>query len=72
MLREIGLADIYTTICAGNIDITQEIKALIEVPKACSFDDQIQCIFMGDGTKHHLIEKSIGENNIGNARLLPY
>ena len=72
LLRELGLVDVYTAIYAGNMGMAQEIEALVEILKACSTNDQIQFIFMGDGTKRHLIEKAIEEYDIGNALLLPY
>ena len=72
LLRELGLENVYTAIYAGNMGIAQEIEALVEILKTCSTEYQIQFIFIVDGTNRHVIEKAIGEYNIGNARLLPY
>ena len=72
LLAELGLADIYTVVYAGNMGLAQEVEVLVEILNACKDDSAIQFLFMGGGAKRQLIQQTIKDSSISNARLLDY
>jgi colanic acid biosynthesis glycosyl transferase WcaI len=72
LLAELGMADCYTIIYAGNMGLAQQVDTLIELVKRCKGINSIQFLFIGGGVKKQLIEETISAHSINNARVLAH
>ena len=56
---------------AGNMGATHSVETILKVARFLR-EDPIQFLFIGDGTKKHLVEEAIRSGELPNVQLLPW
>ncbi len=72
LLNQLGAAECYTAIYAGNMGVAQQVDVLVELIKRCKNMNGIQFLFIGGGVNKQLIEEAISTFSIDNAHVLAY
>jgi colanic acid biosynthesis glycosyl transferase WcaI len=67
--REHGLQDRFVVLHAGNIGLSQNLDAVIDV--ASKLED-VTFLFIGDGVRRQALEEEARKRSLGNVRFLPY
>ena len=69
---ELGLADKFVVLYAGNLGQTQSFDTLLTVAEQLCDQSEIHFLIVGGGTRQEYIERTITERNLQNVTLLPY
>ena len=71
-VREHGLADRFVVQYSGNIGVTHNVEALIDVAECLRGEERILFQIVGRGPRQPVIERLIRERNLGNVQMLPF
>jgi glycosyltransferase involved in cell wall biosynthesis len=67
--REHGLNDRFVVLHAGNIGLSQNLDAVLEVAAALP---EIQFVFIGDGVRKKALQEQAESRSLANVRFFPY
>ncbi len=71
-VREHGLAGKFVVQYSGNIGVTHNVEALIDVAERLRGEERILFQVIGRGPRQPWIERLIRERNLGNVQMLPF
>jgi glycosyltransferase involved in cell wall biosynthesis len=71
-VREHGLEGKFVVQYSGNIGVTHNVEALIDVAERLRGDERILFQIIGRGPRQPRIERLIRERNLGNVQMLPF
>lgn len=70
LLRSLGLIDKFVLLYAGNMGHPNDMEGIISAAKALKDRPEIHFIFLGTGVKRPWLERTVGENAVGNVTIL--
>lgn len=70
--HELGLANKFVVLYAGNLGQTQSFDTLLTVAEQLRDHPDIRFLIVGGGTRREYIEQRVGAQNLVNVTLLPY
>lgn len=70
--REHGLAERFVVMHAGNIGLSQNLDAVIDVAAELREEKNLVFVFVGDGVRKKALEEEVGRRGLGNVQFLPY
>lgn len=71
-LRQLGLEEKFIVLYSGNMGMTHDVDALVDVANELKDDNDIQFLFIGDGAKKKIVERKIHDYSLKNCMTLPY
>lgn len=71
-IREHGLEGRFVVQYSGNIGLTHNVEAMIELAEKLQDDDRIVFQIIGRGPRKPLIERLVRERNLSNVQMLPF
>lgn len=69
---EHGLVGRITVLYSGNMGNTHDIESILAVARELKDHETIRFLFIGEGAKWPLVEKTIADEDLGNTLLLPF
>lgn len=70
LLKELGIADKFIFLYAGNMGHPQDVESIIQAAEKLINHSEIRFVFIGNGVKRKWIETQIKEKNLDNVILL--
>ena len=61
LARELGLMEKFVVLYAGNMGYPQNVEALVEAARRLQSDPEIHFVFLGFGSKKHLLEQLVAD-----------
>ena len=71
-LREHNWQDKFIVLYSGNMGLTHDIDAIVDVAKNFQDEERILFLFIGEGGKKKLVQQKIQEYALHNCAVLPY
>jgi glycosyltransferase involved in cell wall biosynthesis len=70
--REHGLHDKFVVMHSGNLGLSQNLDAWIEVAAKLTSEPDVVFLFIGDGVRRDALEADVARRGLGNVSFLPY
>lgn len=70
LLREIGMADRFVFLYAGNMGYPNDVESIVECATRYAADPRFGFIFLGGGVKRRWIENEVSNRGLQNVRVL--
>jgi glycosyltransferase involved in cell wall biosynthesis len=71
LLRELGIADKFVFLYAGNMGHPQDLESIIECAEKLKNDERFHFLFLGSGVKRKWLETKVKENDLQNVTVIP-
>jgi glycosyltransferase involved in cell wall biosynthesis len=71
LAQTFGLKDKFNIIYGGNLGTVQRLDTVIQAAKKLSEIEDIQFVFIGDGTEEERLKRHVSEQRVENVRFIP-
>ena len=71
-LKEYNLQDKFIVLYSGNMGMTHDVDAVVDVANELREEENIRFLFIGEGGKKKVVMRKIAEYGLGNCLVLPY